>query len=263
MRDFDIVEEQRATACPVHTQRLGPPVARAPQHRCRRRAAAAGRDLRRRFAHGRRQGPREHPRRPRNGCLLAAEHVAVSFAAGGGSQVVRVRARLGLGDGERDPKVPRCDASQPRFLLLGAAVVGDPVADDRGRDDEQQQRASGGGDLLCHGREAAHTHSPAAPALGQVDPQVAALGERVPEFAWRFPRLGLPGVARRPEVGANRRHGLTQQALLVGGTSGSTANASMACNVLLFKWDTRSSASLASHGARARGRTVDGTQSRC
>ena len=118
--------------------------------------------------------------------LLAVEEQLVAAALERGGEVVRVGAGVGLGDRERDLGRARRDAAQPMVLLVVGAVAGQDRADDRRRDDDQEQRLAGRRDLLADRGEPGHAEPAAAPLLGEVDAQVALLGERVPELGGRL-----------------------------------------------------------------------------
>src|SRR4051812_8361517 len=70
--------------------------------------------------------------------LLTADGVAAVRWRGGRRDVVTVRARVGLGDGERDLLRALADRPEPALLLIGRAVPREDAADDRGRHDDQE-----------------------------------------------------------------------------------------------------------------------------
>ncbi len=134
---------------------------------------------------------------------------------------MRVGAGIGLGDRERDLRRARGDGGEPLVALRLGAVAGDDRADDRGGDHDQEQRASGGRDLLADGLEGVHAEPASAVALGQVDAEVALLGERVPELGGRLVGLDDPPVVVRPaERLADAANGVADRDLLVGRDDG-------------------------------------------
>jgi hypothetical protein len=95
-------------------------------------------------------------------------------------------------------------------------MAGDDGADDGGGDDDQKQRAPRGGDLLADGLERVHAQPPAAVALGEVDAQVALLGQLVPELARRLVRLDdPPRVCLAANRSADSANGRADLALLI------------------------------------------------
>ena len=149
--------------------------------------------------------------------LLAVQHEAVAATLEGRGEVVRVGARVGLGDREGHLRRAGRDPAQPDVLLLLAAVPGQDRAHDRGRDHDQQQRLAGRRDLLAHRGQAGHAEPAAAPLLGQVDAQVALGGQRVPELGGRLSRLVLAARVVGWERVADAADGGADLPLLVGG----------------------------------------------
>ena len=115
--------------------------------------------------------------------LRAAQHVARRSSARRGRELVRVRPASGSVIANATRVVPGGDPGSQSLALLLGAVPDEDRADDRRRDDDQQQRAAGGRDLLADRRQRAHPEPAAAVLLGQVDAEVALLGERVPQLA--------------------------------------------------------------------------------
>jgi len=70
-------------------------------------------------------------------------------------------------------------------------------------------------DLLADPGERAHPEAAAAVLLGDVDPEVAAAREGVPELAGGLPLLGFPLRVLGPEPRADPGDGLPQQDLLL------------------------------------------------
>jgi hypothetical protein len=147
--------------------------------------------------------------------LLPAHQEPVTAPLHGCREVVRVRARVGLGDREGDLCGARRDAAEPALLLLVRPVPSEDVSDDRRRDHDQEQRLAGCGDLLAHGGEPAHAEPAPAPLLGQVHAEVALFGERVPELGRWLVRLVLLARVVLGEAVADAAHRLADLALLV------------------------------------------------
>ena len=114
--------------------------------------------------------------------LLALEHPLVAVAAGGGGDVVGVGAGVGLGDREGHRGGAVADAGEPPLLLLLGAVARDDRAADRRADDHHQQRAALRGELLADRGDVADAAATAAVLLGEVDAEVAGLGDLQPQL---------------------------------------------------------------------------------
>ena len=111
------------------------------------------------------------------------------------------------------PPIPR---SQRSFWAVGP-VPGQDAPHDRWRDHDQQQRAAGRGDLLTHPRKRRHPQATPVVLLGNVDAQISARGQRLPQLARRFPSVALALHVVAAKAAADSRHGLTEQGLLLRG----------------------------------------------
>src|SRR6266511_1397229 len=148
--------------------------------------------------------------------LRALDQPLAAVPAGGGREVPRVRAGVGLGDGEDHLLPPRRDRRQPARLLLIGAECGDERAATRRRDDDPQHRAARRAELLAHDRELRHAETAAAVLLRKVDADEARLGDGIPELrrllarARLFPEVGLA------ELRSDSGDGLAEEFLLAG-----------------------------------------------
>jgi hypothetical protein len=75
----------------------------------------------------------------RDEILCPAQAKAVSVRHGFGRDIVRIRAGIGLGDGEGHLLAARAQARQKRRALLGRAITSNDGPTDGGRHDQEEK----------------------------------------------------------------------------------------------------------------------------